>query len=45
MIVTALKEGIEDYSRSKNDRSVNSAKGLTTYNLNSYVMYVLLIAV
>ncbi|XP_043867375.1 phospholipid-transporting ATPase IH isoform X2 [Drosophila mojavensis] len=26
MIVTALKEGIEDYSRSKNDRSVNSAK-------------------
>ncbi|XP_017966232.1 phospholipid-transporting ATPase 11C-like [Drosophila navojoa] len=26
MIVTALKEGIEDYSRSKNDKMVNSAK-------------------
>lgn len=27
MIVTALKEGIEDYWRSQNDKIVNTAKG------------------
>jgi len=27
MIITALKEGLEDYSRSKSDKLVNTARG------------------